>query len=352
MGISIILQQWYEINKRDLPWRKTSSPYFIWLSEIILQQTRVMQGLDYYLKFTERYPHIEDLADAPLDEVLKLWQGLGYYTRARNLHATARTIASEMNGIFPSTYKGLLQLRGIGKYTAAAIASFAFRDPVAVVDGNVLRVLARVFGIDLSVSSIQGKDEYYRRAAQILDKENPHTHNQAMMELGALVCLPKSPQCHNCPLTAVCVAFNTGKTALLPVRSVKKPLRNRYFNYFFFVSQDYTWLIRRSQNDIWHSLYEFPLIETPVLCTLEDISVLNEWCDILGKAKAEQVGPARHYKHQLTHQTIHCSFYHFHTAEQPAFTGRSPIRIITGDLNRYAVPRLIEKYLTDLNKEK
>jgi A/G-specific adenine glycosylase len=352
VGISLLLQKWYALHKRDLPWRETSSPYHIWLSEIILQQTRVMQGLTYYLEFTRAFPDIVDLAKAPLDEVLKLWQGLGYYTRARNLHETAKYISGELNGVFPGTYHELLKLKGVGSYTAAAIASISFREPVAVVDGNVFRVLSRIFGIDLPVDTSEGKVEFSRRAMQILDRENPHIHNQAIMELGALVCLPKKPHCVKCPLKSVCVALSTGTIELFPVRSGRKLQRIRYFNYFFIVSNGFTWLNKRKGKDIWHSLYEFPLIETPNSTSLQSLSDHKNFKAIVGLAKTDQVGSVMHYKHQLTHQTIHCSFYHLKSAEDPDFSGISPMKIKTGDLARYPVPRLIDKYLEDLNEEK
>ncbi|MFZ0471058.1 MAG: A/G-specific adenine glycosylase, partial [Bacteroidales bacterium] len=199
MNVSSILQQWYAIQKRDLPWRKTGTPYLIWLSEVILQQTRVAQGIDYYLRFTSRYPHIEDMANAPLDDILKLWQGLGYYTRARNMHETAKFIVNNLNGVFPESYEGLLKLKGIGKYTAAAIASISFKEPVSVVDGNVFRVLARFYGIDAPIDTAKGRLIFEERAAGILDGANPDIHNQAVMELGALVCVPRNPLCDSCP---------------------------------------------------------------------------------------------------------------------------------------------------------
>ena len=233
MNVSSELQQWYAIHKRDLPWRQTGSPYLIWLSEIMLQQTRVAQGLDYYLRFALRYPRIEDMANAPLDDILKLWQGLGYYTRARNMHETAKFVVNNLNGVFPETYEGLLSLKGIGKYTAAAIASICNQEPVPVVDGNVLRVLARFYGIDEPVNTAKGKRIFEERAAGILDRANPGIHNQAVMELGALVCVPRNPRCNECPLEKECVARARGIIDLLPLKSDKKMQRNRYFNYIF-----------------------------------------------------------------------------------------------------------------------
>jgi A/G-specific adenine glycosylase len=349
-GISFLLQKWYDLNKRDLPWRDTNSPYHIWLSEIILQQTRVNQGLAYYHEFTRRFPSIEDLAGASQDEVLKLWQGLGYYTRARNLHATAKIIASEWNGVFPGNYRELLKLKGIGNYTAAAIASICFGEPVAVVDGNVFRVLSRVFGIDLPTGTSDGKEEFNRRATLILDREHPDIHNQAIMELGALVCLPKKPQCDICPLSSECIALNTGKIEMFPVKTTRKPQRIRHFNYLFAVSNGYTWMNQRIGKDIWHSLYEFPLIETTTPATLENLSFLRNWTTVLGTTEKDLQDSVRYYKHQLTHQIIHCSFYYLESREDPDFVNIPSYKIKTGDLSRYAIPRLIDKYLRDLNR--
>jgi A/G-specific adenine glycosylase len=347
MDVTNILQKWYALHKRDLPWRETSSPYFIWLSEIILQQTRVRQGLEFYLRFTGQYPRIEDLACAPLDEVLKLWQGLGYYTRARNLHATAKFIVTELKGVFPASYDELIRLKGIGKYTAAAIASLAFREPVAVVDGNVLRVISRLYGIDHSIDQASGKAMCNHLASKILDRKNPDIHNQAIMDFGALICLPRNPLCKDCPLSSRCLALKMGKTNLLPLRSGKKTQRIRYFNYLYIKSRDFTWLHKRNNRDIWNSLYELPLIETPGPASLQELSALKAWKDILGTAKVEPVGVARHLKHQLTHQLIHCDFYQLEVKGEPSFTGWPVIRIRTDDLSQYAVPRLIEKYLGD-----
>jgi A/G-specific adenine glycosylase len=348
MTVSDTLQHWYAEHKRDLPWRKTVSPYHIWLSEIILQQTRVAQGLDFYMKFLERYPRIEDLANASLDDVLKLWQGLGYYTRARNLHQTAKLIASEMKGVFPRNFHDLLQLKGIGQYTAAAIASIAYREPVAVVDGNAFRVLSRFFGIELPFGTLRGKQAIDLLATEILDKANPDVHNQAIMELGALVCLPRNPLCGVCPLAADCMALKSGKTDLLPVKDGKKPPRDRYFNYLFLVNKGTTWLKKRSSHDIWHSLYEFPLIESSGRVIPEELFRTKEWHDMMGMTTAELIGPVMYYKHQLTHQTLHCSFYHMTISEFPANDERALLKIGISDLDSFAVPRLIEKYLHDL----
>ncbi len=348
MNFSSVLQQWYAIQKRDLPWRKTESPYLIWLSEIILQQTRVNQGLKYYLRFSERYLSIEDMANAPLDEILKLWQGLGYYTRARNMHETAKFIVNNLGGLFPGSYKQLLTLKGIGKYTAAAIASISYKEPVAVVDGNVFRVLARFYGISEPVNSSQGKIVFEERAAGILDRANPDIHNQAMMELGALVCVPRNPRCDECPLEKECVARNRGLTGILPLKTDKKPQRNRYFNYIFLHNDGNTWLSKRTGKDIWHSLYEFPMIETDGPVTVGELSTHPSWDALFGSSQLKINGSPKKYKHKLSHQTLHCTFYDV-AAEEPRIEYEKPlVKTGIGNLGRYPVPRLIENYLSDM----
>jgi A/G-specific adenine glycosylase len=348
MNVSSELQQWYAIQRRELPWRKTGSPYLIWLSEIILQQTRVKQGLEYYLRFTSRYPHIEDLANASLDDVLKLWQGLGYYTRARNMHETAKFIVNNLNGVFPDSFERLLKLKGIGKYTAAAIASISYKEPVAVVDGNVFRVLARFYGINEPINSSRGKLVFEEKAAGILDRSNPDIHNQAMMELGALVCVPRNPRCDACPLEKECVARARGIIDLLPLKSDKKQQRDRYFNYIFLHNAGNTWLSKRSGKDIWHSLYEFPLIETAGPVTSEELSALPGWNDLIGSSEFRINGSPQTYKHQLSHQTLHCTFYNIDVEEPLADYGPPLFKTEISNLGLYPVPRLIENYITDL----
>ena len=222
---------WYDQNKRDLPWRNTKDAYLIWLSEIILQQTRVDQGMDYYLKFAKEFPTVKHLAKADNEKVMKLWQGLGYYSRARNLHTTAKIISEKYHGKFPDEYSDILSLKGVGNYTAAAIASFAFNKPYAVVDGNVYRVLARVFGIESPIDSTQGKKEFETLATELLDRKKPASHNQAIMELGALQCKPVNPDCSICALNTMCFAYSKKRINELPVKAKKTKVRNRYFNY-------------------------------------------------------------------------------------------------------------------------
>ncbi|MCO6147236.1 A/G-specific adenine glycosylase [Flavobacterium sp. NRK1] len=266
MEFSKSLIHWYLQNKRDLPWRKTTNPYPVWLSEIMLQQTRVAQGLPYFLRFLEAFPTVHDMAAAPEEQVLKLWQGLGYYSRARNLHATAKQVAFEMGGNFPDSYAGLLKLKGVGEYTAAAIASISYGEPVPVVDGNVYRVLSRVFGIDTDISSGGAKKQFTELAASLMPKGKASEFNQAMMEFGALQCVPKSPDCSICIFNKDCVAFNTGRTGHLPVKLKKTKVTNRYFNYIVVKdSRGYSVVQKRIAKGIWHNLYEFPLLETEIL---------------------------------------------------------------------------------------
>ncbi len=272
MSFSKSLIQWYLQNKRDLPWRKTIAPYKIWLSEIMLQQTRVAQGLPYFLKFTEAFPTVQDMATAPEEQVLKLWQGLGYYSRARNLHATAKQVTFEMGGDFPGSYEGLLKLKGVGDYTAAAIASIAYGEPVPVVDGNVYRVLARYFGIETDISSSGAKKQFTEVAASLLPKDDAANFNQAMMEFGALQCVPKNPDCSVCIFNTECAAYLTGRVDKLPVKLKKTKVTNRFFNYLIIKdAAGNTVVNKRTAKGIWRNLYEFPLIETESELDLEEV---------------------------------------------------------------------------------
>ena len=299
--------EWYHENKRGLPWRDTKDPYYIWLSEIILQQTRVNQGLPYYLRFIEKYPNVHLLAAAAEDEVLRLWQGLGYYSRARNLHKCAKTVVELHSGVFPKDYKELLSLPGVGEYTAAAIASFAFREPVAVVDGNVFRVLSRVFGIDTPINSPQGKNEFRQLANELIDHKAPDLHNQALMEFGATCCTPVAPDCAHCVLQDRCFAFAKSLQGVLPVKTKSKPSKNRYFYYLVFQQGDSLLMKKRTGKDIWLGLYDFPLLEyrKPVTGKL-----LTQDLEKAGYklSSANTITMSDTYKHVLTHQNIFCKF--------------------------------------------
>ncbi len=302
------LIHWYQHHHRDLPWRHTRNPYYIWLSEVILQQTRIAQGLPYYERFVKTYPTVFDLASAPQQDVIRLWQGLGYYSRARNLHQTAQFIAQELNGKFPETYAELLKLKGIGPYTAAAIASFAFDEAVAVVDGNVYRVLARVFGIKTDIGSTEGQKQFAQLANQLIPYEQPATYNQAIMEFGAIHCTPTSPDCLLCPLQAKCEANATGSINQLPVKLKKTKVRERFFNYFVIVQDDLIALRQRTDRDVWQQLYDFFLIETEGL--ISSVDELPE--SLFIKSLLSQsviIPPTRTYTHILTHQRIQAQFW-------------------------------------------
>ncbi|MBN1416236.1 MAG: A/G-specific adenine glycosylase [Bacteroidales bacterium] len=343
--ITKILEKWYIQNKRNLPWRKTKSAYKIWLSEIILQQTRVNQGVKYYRNFLERFPDVNLLAEASLEEVLKVWQGLGYYTRARNLHATARKIVQEYNGCFPADYKALLLLPGIGEYTAAAIASIAFDLPVALVDGNVLRVLARLFGVSTPVTSSGGKNEVYARARCILNNKNPGLHNQALMELGALICLPRNPYCNNCPVSTICYARMHDKINELPVKALNIKTKKRYFHYLHITWRGKVFLHQRKQKDIWNSLYEFPLIETRRAVKPDKLPGYKQWNQLLQGIRHQVNYVTPLYKHVLSHQTLYARFYQIHIGEISAGLAEGYTCIKEKKIFEYPVSRLTEKYL-------
>ena len=294
---------WYKENRRNLPWRQTKDPYCIWLSEVILQQTRVNQGLPYYLKFIEAFPTVKDLADADENTVLRLWQGLGYYSRARNLHRCAKVVAEKYNGRFPSSYEELIQLPGIGSYTAAAIASIAFDRKVAVVDGNVYRVLARIFGISTDISSTEGKKHFSELANELVTDLLPGDHNQAVMEFGAMHCTPLSPRCDTCVFGKKCVALSRDIVAQLPVKEKKITRRTRYFYYFIFRDGNKIAMKKRTGKDIWNGLYEFYLVESAEEKKLTQV-VKND--PLLAPLEWNDAGSI---KHILTHQNLEIRFF-------------------------------------------
>lgn len=308
MNFSKTLTTWYLENKRDLPWRKTTNPYCIWLSEIMLQQTRVAQGLPYYEAFTTKFPTVFDLANASEEQVLKLWQGLGYYSRARNLHATAKHIAHDLNGIFPKDYKNLLKLKGVGEYTAAAIASFSYNEVVPVVDGNVFRVLSRYYNVSTDIASANAKKEFTLLAQEIISKDNPALFNQSIMEFGALQCVPKNPNCNICPLKSSCAALSLKKISELPVKIKKVKVKNRFLNYLYiFDNNNKTTINQRTAKGIWYNLYEFPLVETETL-EAEDFVlglIQNKFDDVSEIILME----TETIIHKLTHQHLHIKFW-------------------------------------------
>ncbi|RKS99185.1 A/G-specific adenine glycosylase [Flavobacterium sp. 123] len=316
MIFSKLLINWYLQNKRDLPWRNTTNPYPIWLSEIMLQQTRVAQGMPYFLSFTTAFPTVFDLANANEEQVLKLWQGLGYYSRARNLHKTAQYVAHELSGVFPRTYKDLLKLKGVGEYTAAAIASFSYNEAVPVVDGNVFRVLSRYFDIETDIAQASAKKEFAALAFELMPKENqdeanPAIFNQAIMEFGALQCVPKSPNCNICIFNESCAALQKKKVDQLPVKSKKVKVRNRFFNYLVVADElENTIIQKRSAKGIWHNLYEFPLIETESEEDFDSISkrIQN---DFFAENAILNIGEHNQKSiiHKLSHQHLHIKFW-------------------------------------------
>src|ERR1035437_8480154 len=316
--ISNILTEWYQCNKRDLPWRDISDPYKIWISEIILQQTRVKQGLSYYLQFIDRFPNVKTLAEASENEVLKYWQGLGYYTRARNIHKAAKQIITDFNGVFPIKHADVLKLAGIGDYTAAAICSFAYNQPYAVVDGNVYRVLSRLFGIKTAIDTNSGKKEFTILAQNLLSLHEPAFHNQAIMEFGALQCTPNCPDCVNCALNSQCKAFELKIVSELPVKTQKTKVTNRHFNYLFIVFNESTFLQKRTAKDIWQNLYEFPLIETDKLLNTEEL-INNQQFKLLfdGVTETKIIKTTNPVKHVLSHRVIYAQFISIKISDLP-----------------------------------
>ncbi len=301
--VSFELANWYKINKRDMPWRSSKDPYKIWLSEIILQQTQVVQGTPYYLKFIECYPSLQLLAQANEDDVLRLWQGLGYYSRARNLLYTAKYIKHQLHGVFPNSYAGLLQLKGIGDYTASAIASIAYNEAVAVVDGNVNRVISRLFKVN--VSGKEGAKTIKNLAFQLLNQENPSEHNQAMMELGSLICKPQSPKCNICPISNHCLAYKDKVVKNFPSVSIKKEQKLRFLNFIVKLTpQGKVLLTKRTGNDIWKNMYTFPFIESNK--TIEFLALLKEFDPKLEPFELLNIMSLTHI---LSHQILKATFY-------------------------------------------
>ncbi|MDO4228720.1 MAG: A/G-specific adenine glycosylase [Capnocytophaga sp.] len=300
--------KWYDFQKRDLPWRRTQEPYYIWLSEVILQQTRVTQGLPYYLRFIENFPTIFDLANAPEEQVLKIWQGLGYYSRARNLHHSAKKIAFEFNGTFPKSYSELIKLKGVGDYTASAIASICYSEPCAVVDGNVYRVLARVFGIETPIDTSEGISLFKELATNLLDNKNAGIYNQALMDFGALQCKPQSPDCISCTFSEDCIAYLSQKVQELPKKNGKLKIRKRYFNYLVFIdNQGFTSLEKRTEKDIWQGLYEFPLIESNKEISKEEL--IHKLNDLSYSFSIIYIPYEKPIIHKLSHQHIITRFW-------------------------------------------
>tara|TARA_R110001606_G_scaffold57161_1_gene138186 strand:+ start:66 stop:1115 length:1050 start_codon:yes stop_codon:yes gene_type:complete len=344
MSFSGIILDWYHQNKRSLPWRKSLDPYKIWLSEIILQQTRVAQGAPYYLRFVEQFPTVHHMANASEEEVLKLWQGLGYYSRARNLHATAKIVVDQYNGEFPDTYNELLKLKGVGDYTASAISSICFNEPQAVVDGNVYRVLSRYFGIDIPINSAEGIKYFKSLAEKVMDVNDIRDYNQGIMEFGAIQCSPKKPLCLHCPLNESCVALQKGIVGQLPVKLKKTKVRNRFFNYIIpiYIDADgnrFTNLQQRKGKGIWQNLWEFPLIESNSMLEIEDVD--NRYKQLFeGNGEIELIEFNEvAIIHKLSHQHLHTKFWILNTNTE------IPNQISFEKIKDFPVPVLIADFI-------
>lgn len=342
-----LLILWYLKNKRDLPWRKTKNPYQIWLSEIILQQTKISQGTAYYLKFIDNFPTVQSLANAREEDVLKLWQGLGYYSRARNLHKTAIHISTELQGVFPENYNDLIKLKGIGDYTASAIASICFNGPNATVDGNVYRLLSRYFGISTPINSSKGIKEFKELAQTLLNKKDSGTFNQAMMEFGALVCTPRNPDCAHCTFHESCMALQNNAVHLLPVKENKTKIRKRYFNYLVVnINNTQTFIQQRLGKGIWENLFEFPLLESENELEIKEIVNHEMLVQIIGE-NSYHITKFNNIQiiHKLSHQHLFTTFWIIDTNE--------PIKntILWDNLSNFALPTLIQNFVDNYKKK-
>lgn len=347
MAFSNEIIAWYNRYKRDLPWRYTTDPYVIWLSEVILQQTRVDQGLPYFHRFLSHFPDVVSFASASESEILLHWQGLGYYSRARNMHRAAKTVVATHGGVFPSRYDDLIKLKGIGEYTASAIASFSADEPRAVVDGNVFRVLARYFGIEEPINSTRGRKEFNKLAQELLDVTCPGLYNQAVMEFGALQCKPKNPDCGNCVLRVGCYAQKEGKVNHLPVKLKGKASRNRYFNYFVVEDGDRILMNKRQSGDIWESLYELPLVETPQHVGIHELALDEAVVAHFGRDASLRLldGPV---KHILSHQNLFAQFIAVDRYVGSSGKKKAWNYVFIKDLGTLAKPKLIYSFLKRL----
>lgn len=347
MSFAHTIMAWYKINERDLPWRQTKDPYIIWLSEIILQQTRVEQGLPYFNRFAARFPTVQDFAIADEDAILRLWQGLGYYSRARNMHKAAKMVMQNFDGTFPTSYREAISLPGVGAYTASAISSFAANEVRAVVDGNVYRVLARVFGIETPINSNQGKKEFQELADQLIDQDQPGLFNQAIMDFGATQCTPKKPLCNTCIFESNCVAHNKKQVENLPVKLKGKKSRSRFFHYFIVQSDDGIMVSKRGENDVWANLYEFPMIETTERTGVVELMESDLYKSYFGDALPIAIG--EEIKHVLSHQNIYAQFYYL-PKETIVKNKKSQWRyILSENLDNLAKHKLIFSFLEKNN---
>jgi len=346
MKISNLISDWYKINGRDLPWRRNRNPYSVWISEIILQQTRVSQGMDYYHRFMKKFPDIKKLAETEINEVLNVWQGLGYYSRARNLHNAAKEVVRNYNGKFPSTYSEIIKLRGIGSYTAGAIASICFGEKVPAIDGNALRLISRMFLIGEDISKISSQKKIHSIVSELIKKGDPAIINQAIMDLGAMICTPRNPSCDECPLEWKCEAKARGVQHILPVKKKKTRVSLRYFHYLVMGSENTYFLEKRNSDDIWRWLYQFPLIETKKEIKDEDIHSLIS--SFLNTEEFNIHKISKTYTHILSHQKILAKFYHIsHNDELEKTRKEGLIKVTEENFEQYPLPKLIENYVKD-----
>ena len=336
------LLHWYKRHKRDLPWRSSNNPYHIWLSEVILQQTRVDQGMPYYEKFVRHYPKLQDLANADIDSVLKDWEGLGYYSRARNLHQAAQQVVDQFDGQFPQSYADIIKLKGVGDYTASAISSIVFNEPQAVVDGNVYRVLSRFFGISEPINTSGGQKLFKAKAEEVLFQSDPGTFNQALMEFGALQCVPRNPSCESCPLSKECRAFEMGMIDQLPVKKKKKYDRQRYLNYVLLNCDKRIYVEQRPEGDIWARLYQFWAFETLAEESVD--TVLNSISERL-EVTYEVTGIEQLKPHKLSHQTLHLRVLEINLSVMPNLANAAGQWVPAGTLKTYAFPKPLRAFL-------
>tara|TARA_B100000242_G_scaffold289562_1_gene259573 strand:- start:231 stop:1271 length:1041 start_codon:yes stop_codon:yes gene_type:complete len=344
MRFSRIVLYWYITNQRDFPWRKSKSAYRVWLSEIILQQTKTSQGLSYYNKIIKTFPTIKELAEASEEQILKLWQGLGYYSRARNLHFTAKYIQNNLNGVFPNDYNSLIKLKGIGPYTAAAISSICFNEKRAAVDGNVYRILARVFNIDTAINSSKGIKTFQELANSLISDRNPGDYNQSMMDIGATICTPKNPKCNQCPLNSICHAHDNNTFDNLPVKIKKTKIKHRNFNYLCIEYNGNFLMKKRTQKDIWKNLYDFPLIEGDRIPQENDIDYKKLLNSILeNEIIAEKT---KHYKHQLSHQKLHITIKYIKTKK--LYNDNDFLKVNRRQVKELPFPKPIERFFEEL----
>ncbi len=336
---------WYLQYKRDLPWRNTKDAYTIWISEIMLQQTRVATATDYFNRFLNQFPTVSDLAMADEREVLKLWQGLGYYSRARNLHATAKIIHTDYNGVFPNTYKDILKLKGIGTYTAAAISSFAFNLPYAALDGNVFRVLSRVYSIDKPIDTGEGKKFFQELATETMGNARPEIYNQAIIEFGALQCTPRTPNCETCPIQANCLAFGNGQIDQLPLKSKQIKTKNRYFYYLFLSCENRFIIEKREGKDIWKNMYQYPLIESDKAISTKKLLQTSKWKELFENKELVIQSICENVVHKLSHQNLHTTIIHINT-DIDQLKEIKPYQIIDySEIENYPFPKPIENHI-------